>query len=161
MAIAANIVFVNVGSGVETGFRCRYDGTEDIEGGHGWLQEHGDDCSEQAMFVRADDGLYHSHAGRGHMRPRDIPFDAVFVTKDRDGPDKKKHVVVGMYRDADWQPDREFCRIMSRRAVIIPPSKRGTLRLQWPGRVRMWPRRDGWDRYPEMLRLYQKLVKSR
>lgn len=158
MAIAVNVLFVNVGAGKNTGVRCRYDGSETIEGGHGWLTEHGDNCAEKEMFVRrTSDGLFHSHAGRGGMKPRDVPFDVVFVAKDRAATGRRKHVVLGMYEAADYLKDREFARVTASKAIIIPPNRRGKLRIQWPGRVRMWARRHGTTRYADLVNIYRQL----
>lgn len=151
-----NVVFVNVGYGVHTGYRCAYDGAEEIAGAHAYLGEHGDDCAEMAMF-REQGGWFHSHAGHGAIHPRDQPLDAVFVTKDLEATGPQKHVVLGMYPDATPTLDGDFTRLKARSAVVIPPADRGQLRLAWPGRVRMWPRRHGVDRYPEMLKVYRAL----
>ena len=123
------------------GWAQRYDGTEVVVGNHAYLKNHPKDNDEAKAFTKLG-GSYYCCAGRGEVHEE--VFDVVFVALD---PEAHMHKVVGAYKRAkvyevEWHRGRKWATISSKRARLIPTSKR-TRVLGWPSGhgMRRWARR--------------------
>ena len=129
------VLFVNIG------WAQRYDGTETVQGNHGWLREHPDDNSEMEAFLRDRNGLYWCGIGTGRVNVDAL--DVVFVALYQG----EGHRAVLLYRDARCTYDSDganpYARASTRKAWLIPVANRPA--VEWPGRMSMrrWAYRAG------------------
>lgn len=149
------VLFVNIG------WAERYDGSEEIQGNHTWLQEHPDDCSEMAAFAKDADGLVECWIGWGIVNVERT--DIVFVARK---PDENGHRVVGMYFDPiitdRSEESRASCGAYTGDYKLWKTPDR--LRIEWPGRMglRRWAYRAGGSgtEHPNLYVAYRKLLEE-
>lgn len=143
------VLFVNVGWGE------KYDGSEIIRGGHRYLKEHGDDCSEMYAF-KPRRGLFRCGIGKGKVTaPR---FDVALVARQ---PDRAVHRIVGMYKNAWFEPELQegygvWGWAVTRTAHGLPVGARPE--IKWPGAMGM---RRWADNHPELKAAYANLRSRR
>jgi hypothetical protein len=153
---APAVLFVLIGWG------RRYDGTETIEGGHGYLAEHGDDCFEAKAFVRRRSNYYSCGIGKGAVNEDDL--DVVFVARD---PKSGAYRIVALYRNVEIRGNEgsvPWPSVRSRTVRLFKPDRRPVVD-GWPAgrQFRRWARRsNGRGRsWPGLLRDYHEIVGRR
>jgi 5-methylcytosine-specific restriction endonuclease McrA len=146
---------------VYIGWATRYDGTEDIEGNFEWIKGHPKKNWEVGAFAK-DPATRTFRCGLGKGRLPAGRLNVVFVARRRA---ERHRRVVGVYLSARAVFEDGVQWAIVDRADLFPPERRPLLRF-WPGDtgVRRWARRfEGDDdcEYPELLRLFRRLVKNR
>ena len=143
---------------VYIGWTYYYDGTEKVQGGHGFLQKISrEDTSEAFAFRKRDDGFLRCGIGGGSVPHKRL--HAVFLARDpRDG----KRKVVGLYAAALVESDPGWSRVKSSpsQAARIPHDQRPTIPL-WPAGqgMRRWAWRGGspGSEHPTLQRYFNTL----
>lgn len=142
------------------GWALRYDGTEGVQGGHRYLQEHPFDNSESQAFIADSNGIYSCGVGRGSIQNR---IHVIFVAPDPDEGCKK---VVGFYANASVKLQQtvdgpsHFAFAYSAQAICLPPAERPKLKGWSRGQgQRRWATHDKrpWDVDQELLTEFEEL----
>ena len=121
------------------GWTRRYNGTEPVIGGHGWLQSHPEDNWEARAFEPGRTGRL--SCGIGHGDPGCTRLHVVFVSRD---PEDGKRKVIGVYAAADVDMRDGYPRASTGTGLLVPANERVVLG-RWPGDqgVRRWAWRGG------------------
>lgn len=122
------------------GWARSYDGTETVQGGHAYLEDHPDDCGESKAFLRNTNGYFSCFAGRGHIAENSL--DVVFVARE---PNSKIVRVVGIYEevvvDNLFDGDDKYANVKSKNATLFDPAERLAIN-SWSGQgMRRWAKR--------------------
>jgi hypothetical protein len=142
------------------GWARYYDGTEQIQGGHRYLQKNPDNNGEAQAFVKQSDGFYRCGAGSGKLHENHP--DIVFVARN---PRTTYYEVVALYRKCITEivPDYPWCTVKTKSAVTFPPEERPHCSA-WPGGqgMRRWARRNESKgaMHDELLNIYKSIMKK-
>jgi hypothetical protein len=135
------------------GWANKYNGIDEVQGGHRYLQDNPHNNSESIGFVRQGDGFFHCGMGSGQAP---TPLHIVFLAEDPETQTKK---VVGVYAAAIVKIEDGWAVATSRHAVLIPRDRRPRLSAKWPGMqgIRRWAKRDNGQSHPPLARVFERL----
>jgi len=137
------------------GWSRYYDGTEPIQGGHGFLKAHPRDNTEAVAFSRNRDGVFRCGIGNGQIAYNRL--HVVLVARD---PADRLRKVVGIYANAEVEADGAWMLATTRHAALIPDGRRPPV-VMWPGDqgMRRWAWRAGQPgpAYPALRRQFARL----
>jgi len=155
-----NVLFVNIG------WAPKYDGQQQIQGGHKDIKNQSGNPSklgEGKAFIPDSNGQVRCVVGRCKVYP-DSYIDVVFIARN---PDKKRYEIVGIYFDcqfvySSWTNRQGNTAIWADAITTHFRELLGDQRpsIVWPHgwSMRRWVSKRGHVRYPQLFHQYVALI---
>jgi 5-methylcytosine-specific restriction endonuclease McrA len=135
------------------GWANKYNGIDEVYGGHRYLQDNPHNNSESQGFVKGGDGFFRCGMGSGQA-PTFLHI--VFVAEDPETQTKK---LVGVYAAGIVEVEDGWAVATTKHAVLIPRDRRPRLSAKWPGMqgIRRWGKGGNGKSHPLLGKVFERL----